>query len=111
MTVTLKGDRPFSVVGGRIRLAVRLTPRANRSGLDGVTFDVDGRPALKLRLVAPPVEGAANKALIAFLAEALNLRKSDISIRSGEASRQKMLQLGGDTEAIKIKLEAWIAQA
>jgi uncharacterized protein (TIGR00251 family) len=74
----------------------------------GVVVGADGRSALQLRLAAPPVDGAANKALIAFLADALDLRKSDIVIRSGETSRLKVLHLGGDTTAIIARLNGWL---
>ena len=67
----------------------------------------DGRPALQLRLAAAPVDGAANKALIALLAEALALRKVDIAIRSGATSRLKILTLAGDSAAIIARLNAW----
>ena len=59
-----------------------------------------------MRLVAPPVEGAANDAVIAFLAKALSLRKADIAIRSGETGRIKILHLAGDGAAILRKLDA-----
>ena len=88
---------------------MRLTPRASRNGVDGIADDAEGRPVLKLRLVAPPVEGAANKALIAFLAKTLSLRKADITIRSGETSRIKILHLAGDSAAILHKLDNWLA--
>jgi uncharacterized protein (TIGR00251 family) len=87
---------------------VRLTPRASRNEVVGVVVGTDGRSALQLRLAAPPVDGAANKALIAFLADALDLRKSDIAIRSGETSRLKVLHLGGDTTAIIARLNGWL---
>lgn len=87
-----------------MRLAVRLTPRASREGVDGVVTGADGRPALQIRLTAPPVEGAANAALIAFLAGALKMRKADIVIRSGLTSRVKILQLSGDPGAIEARL-------
>ncbi|MEI7932877.1 MAG: DUF167 domain-containing protein [Alphaproteobacteria bacterium] len=92
-----------------MRLAVRLTPRASRNGLDGIVTGADGRPALKIRLAAPPVEGAANAALIAFLADALSLRKADIDIRSGETGRLKILQLSGEPPVLIGKLETWLA--
>jgi len=95
-------------VEGGVRLALRLTPRAAKNGVDGIAQDADGRPLLKLRLVAPPVEGAANQALIAFLAKSLSLRKADISIRSGETSRIKILHLAGDSTALLQKLDAWL---
>ena len=100
--------KPYAAAPGGVRLALCLTPRASRNGVDGIVADGDGRPLLKLRLVAPPVEGAANAALIAFLAKTLSLRKADITIRSGETSRVKMLLLAGDSAAILQKLDAWL---
>lgn len=100
---------PFAPEPGGLRLAVRLTPRASRDGVDGVITGADGRAALQLRLSAPPVEGAANKALVAFLARALGLRKADIIIRSGETSRLKILHLQGDAAALAVKLNGLIA--
>lgn len=80
---------------GGVRLKVRLTPRASRNALDGMVDTPDG-PAVQVRLNAPPVDGAANSALIAFLARELGMRKSDISIRAGLKSRIKSLELSGD---------------
>ena len=100
--------KPYVAAEGGVRLALRLTPRAAKNGVDGIVQDADGRPLLKLRLVAPPVEGAANQALIAFLAKSLSLRKADISIRSGETSRIKILHLAGDSTALLQKLDAWL---
>lgn len=102
--------KPYAPDAAGLRLAVRLTPRARRAGLDGVTCGADGRPALQVRLAAPPVEGAANKALIAFLAEGLGLRKADVTIRSGETARMKILLLAGDTDRLVTRLEEWIAR-
>ena len=101
--------KPYAAVEGGVRLALRLTPRASRNGVDGIVQDAEGRPLLKLRLVAPPVEGAANAALIAFLAGTLSLRKADIAIRSGETGRVKILHLAGDSAAILQRLDAWLA--
>ena len=100
--------KPYAAVESGVRLALRLTPRAAKNGMDGIVQDADGRPLLKLRLVAPPVEGAANEALIAFLAKSLSLRKADISIRSGETSRIKILHLAGDSTTLLQKLDAWL---
>ena len=91
-----------------MRLALRLTPRAGRNGLDGIVVGADGRPALHLRLTAPPIDGAANKALIVFLAQRLSLRRADIRIHSGETARVKILLLAGDSAAIMLRLTAWI---
>ena len=101
--------KPYAAVEGGVRLALRLTPRAAKNGVDGIAQDADGRPLLKLRLVAPPVEGAANQALIAFLAKSLSLRKADISIRSGETGRIKILHLAGDAATVLKKLDDWLS--
>lgn len=101
---------PYQAVPGGVRLAVRLTPRASRDGLDGVTADADSRPLLKIRLTAPPVEGEANAALVAFLAKALGLKRADIEIRSGETGRTKILHLSGESAEIRARLDAWIAR-
>jgi uncharacterized protein YggU (UPF0235/DUF167 family) len=101
--------KPYTAVAGGMRLAVRLTPRASRNGVDGIAADADDRPILKLRLVALPVEGAANVALVAFLADALRLRKGDITIRSGQTSRNKVLHLAGDSAALTARLDRLIA--
>ena len=75
-----------------VTLPVRVVPRAGRTALDGV---VEG--ALRVRLAAPPVEGAANRALVEFLAELLGVPKRDIAIMRGERGRQKLVQVHGLT--------------
>ena len=100
---------PFAAAtGAGVRLAVRLTPRAARNGLDGVAADADGRSALRLRVAAPPVEGAANAALVGYVAASLRLRKSDVAIVSGERGRLKLLELSGDPAALLARLAEWV---
>jgi uncharacterized protein (TIGR00251 family) len=96
---------PYTVVPDGVRLAVRLTPRARLNAIAGLTTGPDGRAALAIRLAAPPVDGAANKALIAFLAERLGLPKSAISISSGDTARLKMLHVAGDSAAIADRID------
>ena len=69
---------------------VRVIPRASRNEIEGVIGN-----ALKVRVTAPPVEGAANKALIELLAERLKIRKSQIEIVAGQTSRHKMISVVG----------------
>lgn len=102
---------PVTPVAKGIRLAVRLTPRASREGVDGVVQGPDGRRMLQLRLTAPPVDGAANAALIGFVAKALRLRKSEIAIVSGEKARLKLLELSGDPTELSARVAAWIAES
>ncbi len=100
---------PFLVTPEGLRLVVRLTPRARLDGVDGIATAPEGGAYLRLRLAAPPVEGAANAALIAFLAKALGLRKSDITLLAGERSRLKRMLLAGDGPELARRLAAWIA--
>ena len=75
---------------GGVTFAVRVVPRASRNEIVGVHGD-----ALKVRLTAPPVEGRANEALIAFLAKRLGVRKSQVEIVAGATSRRKMIRVMG----------------
>jgi uncharacterized protein len=101
---------PFSVTEAGLRLSLRVTPNASRVGFDGIAPGADGRPVLRLRVAAPAVDGAANAALIAFLAEALDLRKSAIRIASGETRRVKLVDLSGNGGDIAARLTALIAR-
>jgi uncharacterized protein (TIGR00251 family) len=92
---------------GGARLRVRVTPRARRTAFAGLT-EVDGRPALAIRLAAPPVDGAANTALLAFLADTLKMPKSCLRLLSGEASRLKIVAIRGISAD---DLQSWIKQA
>jgi uncharacterized protein (TIGR00251 family) len=82
-------------VSSSVRLAIRLTPRGGREAIDGWAVDGDGRPYLKVRVAAPPVEGAANAALIAFLAKSLGVSRSSLAIVSGAGARLKLIDIGG----------------
>lgn len=103
------GDHPYTPDPHGVRLAVRLTPNARRDALDGVVEGPDGRKALHLRVAAPPVEGAANAALVGFVAKSLGLRRADVTLRAGQTSRLKLLHLAGDGAAIIDRLERWLS--
>ncbi|PZO89844.1 MAG: hypothetical protein DI623_08850 [Sphingomonas sanxanigenens] len=100
---------PWTIAGDGVRLALRLTPRASADRIDGIGADSDGRPLLLLRLKAPPVEGAANAALIAYLAKALGVRKADVAIVAGETGRTKRLRIAGDAQAVVDRLAALVS--
>ena len=75
---------------GGVTFAVRVQPRAPKSGLAG---EVDG--VLKIRLAAPPVEGQANEELIRLLAELFDAPRRRIAILSGQTSRNKVVSVSG----------------
>lgn len=74
--------------GPRVLLSVHAQPGASKTGIAG-----EHGGALKIRVAAPPVDGRANLELIDFLARRLHLRKSDIELASGAASRQKVFRI------------------
>lgn len=80
------------------RLAVKLTPGASADRIDGWDVDAGGRPVLKVRVRARPVEGEANEALVKFLARALGVAKSAVSVQRGGQSRTKILEIVGLSE-------------
>ena len=71
-------------------LNLRIVPRASKNTIQGRHGD-----ALKIRLCAPPVDGAANAALIEFLAKTFSLPRSRIQLLSGQTSRTKRVLLAG----------------
>ena len=75
-------------------LSVRVHPGANRNAITGTHAD-----ALKISLTTPPTDGRANAALIAFLAERLNIPRLSIELISGATNRSKTLRLTGITTA------------
>ena len=77
-----------------VRLDIRVIPRASRTVVAG---ERDG--ALLIRLAAPPVDGAANDALIAFLAKALDVPRRQVVLVHGDTARQKTVDVTGVTEA------------
>ena len=80
--------------GATVRFRVRLQPRASRNEIVGV---LDG--ALRVRLHAPPVDGAANEALVVFLAERLAVPRRGVRIVTGATSRTKMIEVDGVSSA------------
>jgi hypothetical protein len=71
-------------------LSVHVQPRASRNAIAGWVGE-----ALKIQLTAPPVEGAANAACLAFLADLLDLPQSQLEILRGDRSRHKIIRITG----------------
>jgi uncharacterized protein (TIGR00251 family) len=69
---------------------VRIQPRASKN--EAVRLENGG---LKIRLTAPPVDGAANEALVKFLAHAFSIAKSQVEIVSGHTGREKIIRING----------------
>jgi hypothetical protein len=80
-------------VNGRVRFGVRVQPRAAKSSVLGILGD-----ALKVRVAAAPVDGAANEELLKFLTKIFAVGVRDVRIVAGETSRSKIVEIDGITE-------------
>ncbi len=99
---------PWARTATGLRLTVRLTPRGGREALGGLRRDQAGRAQLLARVSSPPVEGAANKALVKLVAKVLGVAKSAIAITAGETARVKTLEISGDPAALERALKALV---
>ena len=87
-----RGDRQTT-------LTLHIQPGAKKTEVAGEHGD-----ALKIRLAAPPVDGKANAALTAFVADRLGVAKSTVTLKSGQTSRRKVLEVAGAPADIKQRL-------
>jgi uncharacterized protein (TIGR00251 family) len=83
-----------------MRLHVKVKPN---SKVDEVSVEPDG--SIRVRIKAPPVEGKANKYLIAYIAEYFGLSKSQVSLLKGETNQYKTLEIDADEAVIRKRLE------
>lgn len=88
-------------VPGGVTLAVRVQPGAKKTAIAG-TYGEGENAQLKIAVQAPPIEGRANEALIAFLAETFDVSKRSVELVSGESSRSKVFLLR-DAPAEKVR--------
>lgn len=102
MTVgAARREAPWREREGDVELDVRVTPRAARERIGPV---LGGR--VKVQLTAPPVDGAANEALVALLARALGVPRGRVAIVRGETGRNKTLRMMGcDAAAVRALVE------
>jgi len=80
----------YSEKDGQLIFKVRVVPRASRSEIVG---EHDG--VLRVRIAAPPVDGAANEELVRLLARAFEVSRSDVEISGGQASKLKQIRVNG----------------
>ena len=90
----------LSVRGDGVLLQLSVMPNAKRTQVDGLH---DG--ALRVRLAAPPIDGRANEALVAWLAKSLGVPRRDVEVLRGEASRRKQVAITVSFE----RASAWLA--
>ncbi len=103
----MSNQRAFHLHNGRrgAAITVRVIPKASRNEIAEVQAD----GTIKIRLTAAPVEGQANKALIEYLAEILDVAKSKIEIIAGHSGRDKLVSiLDLDSETVEQKIRSQV---
>ena len=88
------------------RVALKVTPRAASSRVQGVEVDGAGQARLAVRVNAPPAAGKANAALIRLLARRWQMPQRDLEVVSGAGARRKVLQVHGPPDAVIDRLRA-----
>ena len=89
---------------GKLRIAVRLTPKGGRDAIEGWVADAAGARLLKARVAAPPEDGKANRALTALIAKAVGVAPSKVAIVAGETARVKRIEIVGDPAILSQRL-------
>ncbi|MET4261847.1 uncharacterized protein (TIGR00251 family) [Bradyrhizobium sp. S3.12.5] len=96
---------PWRISTTGVSIALRVTPRGGRDGVDGVEQLSDGRSVLKVRVRAIADGGEANRAVLVLLAKSLGVPKASVTLLSGTTSRLKQVAIAGDparlTEALR----------
>jgi len=91
---------------GGVRLALKVTPRAARSAVDGIAWDERGQAYLAVRVTAAPDGGKANAAVIKLLAKRWRLPARELRLVSGGRARRKVLQVDGPPQRLLAELGA-----
>jgi hypothetical protein len=96
--------RPWSIARDGLFVSVRLTPKGGRDAIDGIELLADGKPVLKVRVRAAPVDGEANEALVHLLSRTLGVPRRDVSLDAGATARVKRIRIVGDGAVLAARL-------
>jgi len=99
---------PVRCVADGVTVAVRLTPKAKASGVNGLVARADGT-ALKVSVTEAPERNRANAALLALLAKAWDVPKTSLRVVSGQTDRNKLVHIAGDPDGLRRSLDRWMA--
>lgn len=103
-----EGPDFLSETAGGVCLRLQVTPKASRQRIEGLQPQADGASALKVSVTAAPEGGKANAAVIKLLAKDWRLPKSAFSVRTGAASRHKLLFIEGDAGGLARQIREWV---
>lgn len=98
-------DKIIRITKNGLSLSVWVQPRASKNAFAGIYHN-----SAKIQLTSPPIDGKANAALCKFLASALAVAKSAVSVTAGHTSRKKVVLVEGCEEKVIVdRLRALIA--
>ena len=97
---------PWRYSADGVSIALRVTPRGGRDGIDGIETLSDGRSVLKVRVRAIADGGEANRAVTELLAKTLGVPKATVRLVSGATSRLKQVAIDGDPATLGEALRA-----
>src|SRR3981081_1053906 len=100
---------PWRTSTGGISVALRVTPRGGRDGIEGLETLANGRSVVKVRVRAIAEGGEANRAVTELLAKALGVPKGKVRVLSGATSRLKQITVEGDPAKLGDALRELIA--
>ena len=89
----------YEIHGDKVSMRIKAQPAASKNAF----CEIYGEDAIKIRIKAPAVEGAANKELVKFLSKSFKVPKSDIIFKTGQNSKIKILEF-----PLNEKFEAWL---
>ena len=89
----------YSIEGEKVSIRIKAQPAASKNEF----CEIYGDDAIKIRIKAPAVEGAANKELVKFLSKSFKVSKSDIIFKTGQNSKIKILEF-----PLTDRFETWI---
>ena len=95
---------------GATYLLVRAQPKSSRNAIDDWVEDAGGRRALKVRVTAPPSDGAANAAIVKTLSKALGVPRSAVRIASGQSARVKRVVIDAPEPQVRAAIDAHLGQ-
>jgi hypothetical protein len=93
----------WSLTPDGVRVAVKVTPKARKSGVQGAVPSPDG-PRLRIAVSEPPEDGKANQAVCAALAAALGVAPRAVQVVSGASYRSKLILVSGDPDTLVSRL-------
>lgn len=99
---------PLSADARGVRLAVRVSPRASRDEVTGMTRGADDRLWVEARVRALPDKGKANTAVEKLIASEIGVAKTSVSVLSGTTNRNKILLIDGDPGELMPLVSTWL---